>query len=156
MTTRNSRKEVDLFLVELNIFIGKYIDIFSKEEIFNLMIPFKSWVPSTCWPTLPLKLDNLVPMVNKTKHNSDAVRSKRGSNYVRRVGYKLQYISVKWNNYQEVFHKMFLDKWNQEFKIKGLKINDFYKDNPWKELKIPEDYWQVNFDMYVLWEYEII
>ena len=51
---------------------------------------------------------------------------------------------------------MLSDKWNSDFKITGINLKDFYKDNPWKEFIIPQDYWQINYDMYYLGNYEII
>jgi len=69
-----------------------------------------------------------------------------------RVAYRLTYIKVKACSYNEIFIKML---W-LTLEPGTLVIKDFYKNNPCKEFLIPEDYWQINFDMCYIGEYDII
>lgn len=153
---KNKRKDIDNFLIELNKFTWENIEVLSEDNIFDFMIPFKTGVPSSFWPKDSLDLKILIPYINKSFKIASWTRNRRWDNYLRRVAYKLEYIPVKADSYYEIFSKMLSDKWNDEFKITGLNLKDFYKNNPWKELIIPKDYWQINYDMYYMGNYKII
>lgn len=150
------RKDIDNFLIELDKFVWKNTEVLSEDNIFDFMIPFKAGLPSSFWPKDSLSLDILIQYINKSFKISWGTRNRRGSNYLRRVAYKMEYIPVKANSYYEIFSKILSDKWNSEFKITWLKLKDFYKENNWREFIIPKDYWQINYDMYFMGNYEII
>lgn len=150
------RKEIDNFLIELDKFIWENIEVLSEDNIFDFMIPLKAGVPSSFWPKDSIDLKVLIPYINKSFKISWWTRNRRGSNYIRRVAYKMEYIPVRANSYYEIFSKILSDKWNDEFKITGIKLKNFYRKNPWREFIIPKDYWQINYDMYFLGKYEII
>lgn len=154
---KNSRPKVDIFLIELDKFIKRYQDVMSEDQLIDLIIPFKIGKPSSYWPKESIPLSTLEPLINKaqkSKYDKNP-RVRRTSNYIRRVAYKLDFISVKWDSYYEIFSKLLLEKWNDEFKIVGLNLKDFYRENPCKEFIIPKDYWQINYDMYFNGHYEI-
>jgi len=153
---KNKRPDIDEFLIELNKFISEHWDVLSEDDVFDFMIPFKTGVPSSFGPKDSFLLDSLIPHINKSHKIKWWPRTRRGSNYLRRVAYKIAYIQVKANSYTEIFSKILTDKWHSEFQIKGLVLRDFYKESEWKEFIIPEDYWSINFDRYFLWGYDII
>jgi len=144
----NKRKEVDSFLIWLDSFLEKNINNLSEEEILNLTLPIRIGKPSSSWPREILEIKTLAPLINKNSWK----RLKRKNNYLMRVAYKLKYIKVKWYSYDEIFSKIV---WLKP-EIWTLVIQDFYKENDWQEFIIPEDYWQINFDMHYIWNYDII
>ena len=146
---RNNRKDIDNFLIELNLFMRKNIRLLTEDNIFDLIFPLKTGVPSTLAPKDEIMLQSLVMYINTKGQRK--IKAKRTSKYVRRVAYKLEYQIVKWESYEEIFAKLI---WNKDFV--WLKLKDFYLNNSAKEFIIPKDYWKISNDKYYNGEYIII
>ncbi len=152
--TRNPRKEVDNFLLHLNLFMRKNSRILTEENIFDLIFPFKAVKASSFAPTDELELQSLVSHINSAT-TRNKIKTRRKSNYVRRCWYKIEYQIVKWESYEEIFTRLLIKKnWLIEFH--WLILDNFYENNPAKEFIIPKDYWKISNDRYYNGEYKII
>ena len=89
---KNNRKDIDHFLIELDEFANENMEVLSEDNIFDFMIPFKAGVPSSFGPKDSLSLDTLIPYINKSHKITKWTSIRRGSNYLRRVAYKMDYI----------------------------------------------------------------
>lgn len=153
---KNNRKEVDNFLIELDKFIDKNINLINEDELFDFILPLRAGLPSSFWPKDSIDFLILDKLINKEEKKGVKKKVIRWSNFTRRVAYKLEYVKVKWDSYNEIFSKILLQRWNKEFSLKWLRLEKFYETNPGKEFLILKDYWQIDFDMIFLWNYKII
>ncbi len=152
------RKKIDVFLIELDLFINKYLEVLTEDNVYDFILPLKMWKPSTFWPKNNIPFLTLHRLINKSnKGKNFALWIRRNNNFLRRVAYKLKYITIKWESYEEIFSRICYEKWNMYFKPdkKTIKLVWFYENNPWKEFIIPEDYWH-NYNCYYKWKYSII
>jgi len=152
--TRNPRKEVDNFLVHLNLFMRKNSKILTEDNIFDLILPIKAVLPSSFAPTDELELQSLVSHINNTT-TRNKTKTRRKSSYIRRCWYKVEYQIVKWESYDEIFTRLLKNK-NELIEVTWLILNNFYENNPAEEFIIPKDYWKINNDRYYSGDYKII
>lgn len=146
---KNNRKEIDDFLIHLN----KYIESkeLNEKQKLDLVIGFRIEKPSTFWPKKVIPLSAITELINVAQRNKyrEWIRTRRWSNYLRRVAYKMEYQVIKWDRYEEIFNRFL---WIQK---KWLILKDFYLDYG-KDFIIPTFYWEINNDKLYKEPYNII
>lgn len=147
------RKDIDLFLKELNSFLEKYYnkDHNPMDELYNI---FKIWEPKHCWKGKDLNVDLLVSLINKDKVNwyirkdlrdkvENVKQSRRSEWYLKKVANNIEYIEVRDFSYQNIFFKIIFNHDNFYYKPNEVfweaTLAQFKQDL--KKFYIPKDWY---------------
>lgn len=146
----NKRKQIDIFLFELNKFIDKYSYWFQEDVEPLFIATFKANISKqqlmASWKK-ELWLDKLVYYINKNNLYKWNKKRQRKENFIKKIAYWLEYKEVKDFSYEEIFWKIIFNSWNQIFKPSSI-IEDIKKPIPFNTFLIPEE-WYHNNNIYI-------